>query len=273
MSRRPPDPLAHPRLPLQREGALGPGPQGHRARAAGASARRPHRVRALAHPRLRDHLPGPDHRRPPHRRLDRDHRRARGAPARAPALPGRPRRAPARPRPRGLLRRGARGHIRGCSPGTSCSSDGDRFRDDRRTDGARPGETGGRAGDRLRRRLTPSSASASPMKTGRSWRGSRSSPPSTASRPSSRRSGGGYLVGDRFTVADLTAASLFYPVVLPERGADGSRRHGRRRNGSIPRAAEGAPRLHLGRRDVPPPPQAGAGRYGVRTIFNASRLS
>jgi glutathione S-transferase len=30
--------------------------------------------------------------------------------------------------------------------------------------------------------------------------------------------GGGHLVGDRFTVADLTAASLFYPIVLPEQG-------------------------------------------------------
>jgi glutathione S-transferase len=30
--------------------------------------------------------------------------------------------------------------------------------------------------------------------------------------------GGEYLVGDRFCVADLTAASLFYPVVLPEEG-------------------------------------------------------
>jgi glutathione S-transferase len=31
-------------------------------------------------------------------------------------------------------------------------------------------------------------------------------------------SGGDYLVGDGFTVADLTAASLFYPLVLPEEG-------------------------------------------------------
>ena len=30
--------------------------------------------------------------------------------------------------------------------------------------------------------------------------------------------GGEYLVGDRFTVADLTAAALFYPIVLPEEG-------------------------------------------------------
>jgi glutathione S-transferase len=29
---------------------------------------------------------------------------------------------------------------------------------------------------------------------------------------------GDYLVGDRFSVADLTAASLFYPLVLPEEG-------------------------------------------------------
>jgi glutathione S-transferase len=31
-------------------------------------------------------------------------------------------------------------------------------------------------------------------------------------------SGSGYLVGDRFSVADLTAASLLYPIVLPEEG-------------------------------------------------------
>jgi len=29
---------------------------------------------------------------------------------------------------------------------------------------------------------------------------------------------GDYLVGEKFTVADLTAASLFYPLVLPEEG-------------------------------------------------------
>jgi glutathione S-transferase len=30
--------------------------------------------------------------------------------------------------------------------------------------------------------------------------------------------GGDYLVGDRFTVADLTAAALFYPIVQPAEG-------------------------------------------------------
>jgi glutathione S-transferase len=28
-----------------------------------------------------------------------------------------------------------------------------------------------------------------------------------------------YLVGERFTVADLTAASLFYPLVMPPEGS------------------------------------------------------
>jgi glutathione S-transferase len=32
------------------------------------------------------------------------------------------------------------------------------------------------------------------------------------------RSGGEFLVGDRFSVADLTAASLFYPLVVPPEG-------------------------------------------------------
>jgi glutathione S-transferase len=32
------------------------------------------------------------------------------------------------------------------------------------------------------------------------------------------RSGGGYLVGDRFSVADLTAAAILYPLVRPEDG-------------------------------------------------------
>ena len=36
-----------------------------------------------------------------------------------------------------------------------------------------------------------------------------------------RLGAGEYLVGDRFTAADLTAASLFYPMVLPPEGPKG----------------------------------------------------
>ena len=32
--------------------------------------------------------------------------------------------------------------------------------------------------------------------------------------------GNDYLVGDRFSVADLTAAALFYPLVLPPEGPE-----------------------------------------------------
>jgi glutathione S-transferase len=37
-------------------------------------------------------------------------------------------------------------------------------------------------------------------------------------RPEAELDGGEYLVGDRFCVADLTAAALFYPLVLPPEG-------------------------------------------------------
>ena len=37
-------------------------------------------------------------------------------------------------------------------------------------------------------------------------------------RLESELGGGDYLVGDRFSVADLTAASLFYPLVRPAEG-------------------------------------------------------
>ena len=67
-----------------------------------------------------------------------------------------------------------------------------------------------------------------------------------------------YLVGDRFTVADLTAASLFYPLVLPPEGPRVLDRApaGHR---ALPRAAHRAPGLPLRRGDVPPPPPAGRG--------------
>ena len=56
----------------------------------------------------RQDLPGAAARRRQHRRLDRDHRGARAAPARAAALSGRPGAAPPGARARGLLRRAAR---------------------------------------------------------------------------------------------------------------------------------------------------------------------
>ena len=88
--------------------------------------------------------------------------------------------------------------------------------------------------------------------------------------------GSGYLVGDRFTVADLTAASLFYPIVLPEQGPVSDQ--------IDPPAGLEAFREPLKERPgyawveemfQPTPPQGGTGdgRYGVRTIFSASRLS
>jgi glutathione S-transferase len=39
-------------------------------------------------------------------------------------------------------------------------------------------------------------------------------------RLESELDGNEYLVGDRFTVADLSAAALFYPLVLPTQGPD-----------------------------------------------------
>ncbi|HEU4944702.1 MAG TPA: glutathione S-transferase family protein [Solirubrobacterales bacterium] len=41
---------------------------------------------------------------------------------------------------------------------------------------------------------------------------------STLDRLEAELGDGDYLVGDSFTIADLTAASLFYPLVLPEEG-------------------------------------------------------
>jgi glutathione S-transferase len=66
-----------------------------------------------------------------------------------------------------------------------------------------------------------------------------------------------YLVGERFTVADLTAASLFYPGAA-RRGAaaDGPVRRAR----ALSRAAKGTTRVPLGREDVSPSPSPRARR-------------
>ena len=64
----------------------------------------------------------------------------------------------------------------------------------------------------------------------------------------------GYLVGDGFTVADLTAAALLFPLVRPPEVA------GALTPGELPEPlrefrarAGGAPGLRVGARDVPPP--------------------
>ena len=200
-----------------------------------------------------DHLSGADDRRPPHRRLDRDHRRARAALPRARPLPGRPRTAAARPRARGLLRRGARAAHRGCSPGTSCSRTAIASAlSSNRPCPPRLKRVGG-LGDLLCGRLHQAPLRASPTKRRPSGRGRRSSPRSTASTPSWRRA------------AATTWSAIVHGrrphrrlALLPGRppgGGPTGRRHRPRRHGSLPRPAEGAPRLPMGRRDVPAPPQ------------------
>ena len=65
------------------------------------------------------------------------------------------------------------------------------------------------------------------------------------------------------SVADITAASLFYPVVGPDEGplpADSPTPAGA---GALPRRDRRPPRLPLGRRDVPPPPLSGAASRGA----------
>ncbi len=42
--------------------------------------------------------------------------------------------------------------------------------------------------------------------------------PAALDRIESELGSGGYLVGDAFTVADLTAAALLYPILIPEQG-------------------------------------------------------
>ena len=68
-----------------------------------------------------------------------------------------------------------------------------------------------------------------------------------------------YLVGDGFTVADLTAASLLNPLVLPDGGPLPSDNPPPKGLQSFREPLEGRARLRLGRADVQPPPRAGAG--------------
>ena len=70
---------------------------------------------------------------------------------------------------------------------------------------------------------------------------------------------GEYLVGDSFSVADLSAASLFFPLVLPEEGPVPTDEPPPAGMESFRAPLEGAPRLPLGRRDLPQAPLAESG--------------
>ena len=133
-----------------------------------------------------------------------------------PLYPADPERAPARARAGGLLRRGARparaparlpragqGSRALCKAVMERTAPGPLTQDSRAAPPPTPASS-------------PACAMASTTRRRRRWRGPRSSPPSTASKPSSAR--GDYLVGDSFSVADLTAAALFNPLVLPDGG-------------------------------------------------------
>ena len=96
-------------------------------------------------------------------------------------------------------------------------SDGDRFRDIVEQSVPPPARRVGGLVDRLRRRLHQASLRRRRQRQGGAGAGQdprRPRPP----RGELEAEGSGYLVGDEFTVADLTAASLFYPVVLPDEG-------------------------------------------------------
>ena len=135
-------------------------------------------------------------------------------------------------------------------------NDPERFATLMEADRSRPAREGRPARSPSTRAPTPTCASASPTPRTRRWRGPRSSPPSTASKRSSAASE--YLVGDSFSVADLTAASLFYPLVLPDEGPVPNDEPTPPAGLEDFRAPLGRPRrLHVGRRDVPPAPQAG----------------
>ena len=159
-------------------------------------------------------------RRSQHRRLDRDHRGARGA---------------AGPRTRFIPRIPLSSAARSTSRTTSTKSVGPQVRllgwHELRKDPELMGEvteTWFRAdaeAPRLEGRCacasgprSPSSATGSPPTRPPTRPGVMCSPGSTGWRPSSMPPGASTWWGTRFSVADLTAAALFYPVVIPPQG-------------------------------------------------------
>ena len=171
----------------------------------------------------RQDLPGAPARRPDDLRFDGDHRRARGALPGAGPVSRRPGRA--RPGPRSSRT----SSTRSSGPYARLLAFHELRRERRRPaavhrrhpsrapglERPRPRRRRPRWGDASRRPATGSPPMRLPTRPGR-----RSSPPSTASRPSSPRGRATTSSATGSRVADLTAAALFVPVVGPEQGPE-----------------------------------------------------
>ena len=208
------------------------------------------------------HLPGPDHRRP-----QRSATRPRSSPRSRSATPS-PRSTRPTPSSAAAPSRSRTSSTRS-SARTSrllafheLRNDPERFR--AVVEQTAPARWRGRsaAWRRLRPRLHQAPLRRRRRRRPRRWRGPRSSPPSTASRRSSTRRE--RVPGRRRVHRRRPHRGLaLLPGRPPRRGADAKRRTAAAGIEELPRPAEGAPRLPLGRRDVPPPPQAGAGRVAT----------
>ena len=158
-------------------------------------------------------------------------------------------RAP-RPRARGLLRRGARAR----HPPVRVPRAHSRPRGVRQGRG-NPGPVRAAPGGGRRWLGRWSACASAPATTPRPPRlATRFSPPSSGLTASSTANE--YLVGDSFTVADLTAASLFYPLVTPPE-APAVAATSERLEELRERLRE-RPGYRVGWGDVRPAPQAGA---------------
>ena len=221
--RREARPLAHPGLALQREGALGARPQGDRARAQGAAARaRTWRSRCGSTRGAHEDLPGAAARRP-----QRSATRPRSSRRSSSAGPSRPL-YPEDPAERRRALELEDYFDEQLGPQIRLLA-WHELRNDPRADGAAraprccrrrcaSSPVARRALGALRLGLRRSCATGSQTtrpRRGAARDGRRGARPA---RGRARRDGGDYLVGDRFTVADLTAAALFYPLSTRPRG-------------------------------------------------------